>query len=153
MYRYTLTIVFLFYIFKPAFAAQAALQFLGTYDNVSSSASGHCYGTSVSLWQINNSEIIGMLDVHAGLCGDPPCSLLKGNINNNIVSVKTTAPVYNKHYLFTGYIINSQLTGMLNKSKTTLQKNSFNLQYKNVAAWCAAWSKVLRCKGVKAYCK
>ena len=51
---------------------------LGTFDDVRvSSATGepHCYGYSLELWR-HRGTIIGLLDRHSGLCGDPPCEAL-----------------------------------------------------------------------------
>jgi hypothetical protein len=32
----------------------------------------HCYGHSLTLWE-HRGRLIGLLDVHQGLCVDPPC--------------------------------------------------------------------------------
>ena len=133
--------------------ADEAFKKLGSYDNVKASKTGHCYGTSISLWRVKKDKIIGLLDIHAGLCGDPPCSFIQGNIKNDIISFKTSEPIYDKFYSFTGNISNNELIGSLNKIKSTFNANTFPQPYKNIKSWCEAWVKVSRCSGVKAYCK
>ncbi len=150
--RYLPTILLLLSISSVA-SAEDSLRFLGSYDNVESSTGEHCNGTSISLWQINDGQIIGLLDIHSGLCGDPPCSILRGSINSNSVSFNTSVPVYNELYSFTGKIINTELTGSLNSLKTTFHENSFKLHFKDITSWCSLWSKVSRCSGVKEYCQ
>lgn len=150
-FRYPLSL-FLFITCSCVANAGDTLYYLGSYDNVKSTSSGHCYGTSVSMWKLNN-KIVGLLDIHAGLCGDPPCSVIQGEKDGSNISFKTTDPVYNKHYSFTGSLLDSQLSGTLNQSTTTLNKNSIESIYDNTKSWCSAWSKVPRCSGVKHYCQ
>jgi len=126
---------------------------LGSYDNVKASKTGHCYGTSISLWKVKEDKIIGLLNIHSGLCGDPPCSVVQGSIKNNIILFNTTMPIYDKLYSFTGNISNNELSGSLNKIKSTFNANSFPQSYKNIKSWCEAWVKVSRCRGVKKYCE
>lgn len=134
-------------------SADEIFKSLGSYDNVKASNTGHCYGTSISLWKIKNNKIIGLLDIHADLCGDPPCSVVQGSIKNNTVSFKTNMPIYDKSYSFTGNISNAELSGSLNKIKSKFNINSFSQSYKDIKSWCSAWSKVSRCNGVKKYCE
>ena len=53
------------------------LQHLGNFHNISSNDGGeHCAGYSLGLWKYRD-EILGLVDVHAGLCGDPPCAVIQ----------------------------------------------------------------------------
>jgi hypothetical protein len=138
------------------FGAQGAedkFTYLGTYDNVRSTDTGHCYGTSILLWEMNDEKIIGLLNSDMGLCGDPPCSILNGKIVNGKLSFNTTVPVYEQLYSFEGNIEKTQITGLLNNAITSLTNSSFNQSYNNLNEWCSAWSKIQRCGGVKEYCK
>lgn len=53
-----------------------AIIMLGMYSHVESGDGGeHCNGYGVELWN-HNGLLIGMIDHHRGLCGDPPVGLL-----------------------------------------------------------------------------
>ena len=68
---------------------------LGSYDYVRSSDGGdHCYGYSLQLWQYRD-QLLGLLDIHEGLCGDPPCGVLQ----------------YVFHDVKTGHLVPSAWTG------------------------------------------
>lgn len=129
------------------------LTHLGNFVGVRSTDTGHCYGTSISLWELKNNQLVGLLDVHAGLCGDPPCSIIQGSIKNNTVSFKTNVPIYDKLYSFSGKISNNELFGQLNNEKTLFKSDSYKSLYKNIKSWCSAWSQISRCSGVKEYCQ
>jgi|GEM_PF-4326235 len=126
---------------------------LGSFKNIRATDTGHCYGTSISIWELNDKKIIGLLSVHTGLCGDPPCSILQGSIKINEISFKTNYPIYNVHYSFSGKITNDELSGQLNNESIILKSYSYNPPYKNIERWCVIWSKISRCRGVKEYCR
>ena len=133
--------------------AETVFRYLGTYDNVRSSDTGHCYGTSVRLWELNNKEVVGLLNISMGLCGDPPCSFLNGTVVNDKLAFESSAPVYNELYSFDGNITKTSLSGLLNGSKATLDNSSLKSASKNIKEWCSAWSQVQRCDGVREFCK
>ena len=139
--------------FSPSVGSEESFKYLGTFDNVKSTNTGHCYGASVSIWDLGDKNIIGLLNIDMGLCGDPLCSILNGTIDNNKIKFKTSVPIYNELYVFDGYIAKKELSGSLNGSNSTLNQRSFNLSYKNIKEWCSMWSKISRCGGVKEYCK
>ena len=146
--------ILLFLSLSNIVRAEEVFKYLGTYDNVKSTDTGHCYGTSVSIWELNDKKVIGLLNVDLGLCGDPPCSILKGAIDNNKISFKTSVPIYNELYSFNGDITTSNLSGSLNGSNAILKASSFKLRTtKNITKWCVRWSKVSRCGGVKDFCQ
>lgn len=139
--------------FSSAQGAEDKFVYLGTYNNVRSTDTGHCYGTSVLLWEMNDKKVIGLLNTDMGLCGDPSCSILNGKIENRKLSFNTTVPVYEQLYSFDGDITKDKITGLLNNANASLKNSSFDWPYKNISEWCSAWSKVQRCGGVKEYCK
>jgi len=143
----------LIFLLSNVATGEEIFKHLGSFENFRSTETGHCYGTSISIWELNDKEIIGLLDVHAGLCGDPPCSFLQGDINNNEISFKTNVPIYNELYSFKGKFTNNELSGQLNNSNATLKSSSFTLPYKDIKNWCSTWSQIPRCSGVKEYCQ
>lgn len=66
----------LFWVQALAASAQD-LRYLGSFHNVSSGDGGdHCEGYSLGLWKFRD-HLLGLLDVHAGLCGDPACGAIR----------------------------------------------------------------------------
>jgi len=66
-------------IFVCAGTAQASderVEFLGDYLNVKSATGEHCDGYDVMIWKYKGS-LIGFLNHHRGLCGDPPMGVLE----------------------------------------------------------------------------
>ena len=57
-------------------AANESVKFFGDYSHVESSTGEHCDGYSVTLWKHKDS-LIGFIDHHRGLCGDPPTGILE----------------------------------------------------------------------------
>ncbi len=152
--RFIVTVILMLFVYSNVVKAKNKLTAIGTYDNVKSTSTGHCYGTSISMWQLENNNVIGLLDTHAGLCGVPPCSILTGSMKNDTVSFKTSAPVYDKLFSYIGRINDTDLNGQLNKKSVVLKRNSRrNFPLKDIGQFCSFWSKVPRCKGVKEYCQ
>ncbi len=133
--------------------AEDVFKYMGSFDNVKSTDTGHCYGTSVLLWEINNKNVIGLLNVDMGLCGDPPCSFLKGKIDNNKITFYTSVPIYNEFYSFDGVVTKTSLSGLMNGTDTTLNANTYGDSYSNMIEWCSVWTKIKRCSGVTEFCK
>ena len=127
--------------------------YIGSYDNVTSETGEHCYGTDVMLWRGDNSEVVGLFSQHAGLCGDPSCSIVRGSIKDNSLSFVASKSIYGALYSFQGAVTKDVLTGELNTINTTLKANGAGSQYKDKISWCSAWVSVKRCKGVQGYCQ
>jgi hypothetical protein len=140
-------------LFSNMSSGNDVFEYLGSFDNVSSTETGHCYGTSISMWRVNSRKVIGLLDIHSGLCGDPHCSFIDGIIHNNEISFRAYAPIYQKLYSFIGTVTKEELSGKLNESSTVLKLSQFQFTSKDKKDWCSTWSKIPRCKGVKVYCK
>ena len=132
--------------------AEDAFKFIGSFDNIKATETGHCYGEGIDLWELEDKKIIGLIHIARGLCGDPACSTLVGEIEGDIISFKTFKPIYNQAYTFEGSIVNYTLSGLLNDNKTELKKDSRSQRHKNKTEWCATWSTITRCKGVENVC-
>lgn len=136
---------------RSGFPAES-LTVMGSFDDVRSTETGHCYGKSVSLWKFKTGDIVGLLDVHEGLCGDPACSVLTGAVNDHGLSFKTLSPIYSQSYTFDGKIEGQNLVGKLNDIDISLKSNNYFARDGDLKSWCETWSKVPRCSGVKEYC-
>lgn len=60
---------------SPAQASDDQVEFLGDYINVKSATGEHCEGYNVIIWKYKGS-LIGFLNHHRGLCGDPPMGIM-----------------------------------------------------------------------------
>lgn len=87
------------------------------------------------------------------LHGDPPCSIIEGNIMNNEISFKANVPIYNQQYIFSGTVTEKELSGQLNRSNAQLKLSQFQYTPKDKNQWCSNWAEVQGCSGVKEYCK
>ncbi len=134
-------------------SAEGDFNFLGAFDNVQSSETGHCYGIDVLVWELSDKQIIGLLSVEDGLCGDPPCSALIGTINDDKITFETSTSIYGEQYLFSGKFTSNEISGLLNGNETNLVANSYASPLKSIIEWCSFWSQVPRCQGVKDYCQ
>lgn len=133
--------------------AEESFKFIGSFSNVKATETGHCYGEGVSVWEVENKKIIGLLHIAQGLCGDPACSVLEGNAGNEKITFKSIKTIYGQSYAFEGKVTGAFLNGTLNNNKTALKKDTRSQRFKNKAEWCATWSKISRCKGASSVCK
>ena len=150
-----LNLLVTFLVLPVSFCAYAEdnFNFLGAFDNVQSSETGHCYGMDVLVWELADKQVIGLLSVEDGLCGDPSCSFLSGTINDDEITFQTSTSVYGEQYLFNGKLTSKAMSGLLNGSKTSLAANSSALRLESIMEWCSFWSQIPRCRGVKDYCQ
>jgi hypothetical protein len=129
---------------------------VGGFSDVASGDEGeHCNGTSISLWKTNDSDLVGLINIHSGLCGDPPCSIVKGKYKNNRFEFQATDSIWGEFYSFEGLIKRGHLQGKLNSDSISLKKEKEEYVddwEKDMASWCKFWSKVGRCQGVKNLC-
>lgn len=132
--------------------AEDNFNFLGAFDNVQSSEAGHCYGIDVLVWELTDKQVIGLLSIADGLCGDPPCSVFAGAINDDKITFRTSTSINGEQYLFNGQFTRNEMSGSLNGKKTTLAANLSALELESVTEWCSFWSQIPRCQGVKDYC-
>jgi hypothetical protein len=61
---------------SPAQSSDDQVEFLGDYFNVKSATGEHCEGYDVMIWKYKGS-LIGFLNHHRGLCGDPPMGVME----------------------------------------------------------------------------
>ena len=131
---------------------------LGSFDNVHSTDGGdHCYGYSLQLWQCRG-QLLGLLDIHEGLCGDPPCGVLRYVSHD----VKTGHLIFwaqiGERWDFEGTLKHDSIVGTLNGRRIHLVQNqnwvgSDVNSSKTLAGWCDFWSTVPRCRGVRELCE
>lgn len=57
-------------------ASDERVEFMGDYRNVKSATGEHCDGYDVMIWKYKGS-LIGILNHHRGLCGDPPMGVME----------------------------------------------------------------------------
>jgi hypothetical protein len=136
-------------------AAGQDLKSLGSFDNVRVTKSGHCYGYSLELWQ-HGKQIMGLLDAHEGLCGDPPCGVLREvtfDRGTGRLHFRSTA---GSEYHFEGLLRRDDVFGRLNDQRVRLGRNR---NWKDMASdrgltdWCKFWTSVTRCGGVREFCE
>ena len=136
-------------------AAGQDLKSLGSFDNVRGTESGHCYGYSLELWQ-HGKQIMGLLDVHEGLCGDPPCGVLQEvtfDRGTGRLHFRSTA---GSEYRFEGVLRRDDVFGRLNGQSVRLGRNRNRTDIvsdRSLAQWCEFWTPVARCGGVREFCK
>ncbi len=149
--RKALTLFLFIFSANNSFAGET-FKYIGSFDNIRATETGHCYGEGVSLVELGDKKIIGLFHVAQGLCGDPACSALKGAIRGEKLSFKTLVPIYNETYAFEGATTKLALSGFLNNNKIELKMASWGRHHKNINDWCASWLKVTRCKGIANVC-
>jgi hypothetical protein len=130
---------------------------LGSFENVRSSDGGeHCYGYSLEIWQYRD-QLLGLLDIHKGLCGDPPCGVLQDVLHD----VKTGRLIFwtqiGERWDFVGTLKRDSVVGTLNGQSIHLAQNqnwvgSDANRSQTLGGWCDFWSAIPRCKGVRELC-
>jgi len=142
-----------------AAAAGQALEHLGSFGNVTSKDGGeHCGGYSLGLWKHGN-EILGLLDVHSGLCGDPPCSVIDAaELNPRTGRLRFDSTVDGRKFRFDGALGRGAVDGRFNGKRTRLARDDTGAggdfePNRSVPAWCGFWGSVTRCKGVREKCE
>ncbi len=149
--RKALTVFLLIISSNNSFAGET-FKYIGSFDNIKATETGHCYGEGVSLVELKDKKIIGLFHVARGLCGDPACSVIKGDIRGEQLSFKTLVPIYNESYAFEGAATEFALSGFLNSNDIELKMASWGRHHNNISEWCASWLKISRCKGVTNVC-
>ncbi len=133
--------------------APAQFRPIGSFDNVrqSTGEESHCYGYSLELWRHNRS-IVGLLDRHEGLCGDPPCEALRDVTHDPGTGRLTFSALDQK---FTGTLRRDDVVGTLNSARVRLARDrNFPLDSdQGFSEWCEFWRGVRRCRGVDEVCR
>ncbi|MDX1430167.1 MAG: hypothetical protein R3282_07765 [Rhodothermales bacterium] len=131
---------------------------LGAFSGVTSKDDGeHCSGYSMALWSLNG-RAFGLIDFHAGLCGDPPCSAIdevEYDPDAGTLHLRAAIP---DTASFEGVADATGLRGRLGQEYVELarleelRQGSFPPDT-SLTAWCAFWKAVPRCTGVADLCK
>jgi len=129
---------------------------IGSFDNVRASQSEdpHCYGHSLTLWAHGN-RVIGLLDVHGGLCGDPPCTVLSDVSFQRGTGRLSFSAVIDTQLRFEGTLRRDDVLGRLNGTRVRLERERDVITLesdRSLAAWCRFWTAVGRCRGVRELC-
>jgi hypothetical protein len=127
---------------------------IGSFANVRASRSEdpHCYGYSLELWR-HDGQIVGLLDHHNGLCGDPPCEALRDVTHDRRTGRLTFSALDQK---FVGTLRRDDVVGTLNGDRVRLARDrDWPMDGKadeSFANWCEFWRGVRRCRGVDQVC-
>lgn len=142
-------------VFSILSASAVAQEFgaIGSFHNVRSSAGEepHCYGWSLELWK-DGDRLVGLLDQHGGLCGDPPCQTLS-DVSYDAKTGRLSFSAFDRR--FTGTLKRNEVTGTLGEERVRLKRDKdYPISGDNtLAAWCTFWRTVPRCKGVDELCR
>jgi hypothetical protein len=143
----------------PIAATARDLESVGSFHDVTSQDGGeYCAGYSLGLWKYGD-HLMGLLDVHQGLCGDPPC----GTIRDAILEPKTgklrfRSSANGRELRFEGRMSREAIEGEFNGQRVRLALDpsatpSGFEPNRSIAAWCGFWSSVPRCNGVQELCR
>lgn len=158
MFGSTLALPFITFVLLlgASSAVGQEVRHVGEFHNVSSSDKGaHCSGYSLSLWE-HKQSVFGLFDVHEGLCGDPPCGVIRDvdfDAKSGVLSFR--ALVQGENFGFNGKLQPHVVVGKLNGKPIRLTKEpeaSSLDSDKSLPAWCEFWKSVPRCEGVKDMC-
>jgi hypothetical protein len=137
----------------------AMFERVGSFADVKSRTGEHCYGYSLDLWR-SNDRLIGLLDIHRGLCGDPPCgAIADAKLDPKTGRLTFATSIGGERWMFDGTLTKAAVTGTLNGERVRLPRNHERDKYftdfkpdQSLAAWCEFWAAVKRCGGVRELC-
>ena len=144
-------------VLQPVATQADQLQYLGSFHNVSSKDSGeHCAGYSVGLWRYRD-RVLGLLDVHEGLCGDPPCGVIKdASLDSRTGRLRFWSSITGQKIQFQGTLTREVIDGAFNGERARLARVQDRMYFepdRSILAWCKFWSSVPRCSGVRELCE
>ncbi len=111
----------------------------------------------MGLWKHRN-ELLGLLDVHAGLCGDPPCAVIDdAALDAKTGRLKFSASISGQKIQFEGTMTQAAIDGLFNARRARLARDTQGAggdfePNRSLAAWCRFWGSVPRCRGVRELC-
>jgi hypothetical protein len=124
---------------------------VGAFDNVRQTESDHCYGWSLTLWRFNG-RLLGLLNRHAGLCGDEPCEAV-ADVSHDTKTGRLSFSAFRMP--FSGTVSRSEVSGTFGAERLRLRRsrNQPSPDFLNsLSAWCTFWRGVSRCTGVTELC-
>ena len=145
------TLLALCALIVPASASAQDFTAVASFDNVRGSSSGHCYGWSLALWRYKG-RLLGLLDRHQGLCGDPPCRTL-ADVSHDAKTGRLTFSAFGMP--FNGTLRRNEVIGKLGDERLRLKRRTDRMDARSdqtLDAWCDFWRTVPRCKGVAELC-
>ena len=135
------------------------LQHVGDFHNVSSNDGGeHCAGYSLGLWKYGD-HLLGLLDVHQGLCGDPPCAVIRDvKLDSRTGRLEFWSSINDQKIQFEGTMTAGTIDGAFNGERARLGPDRDRMisgfePNRSIVAWCKFWSSVQRCSGVQEMCR
>jgi hypothetical protein len=141
----------------PAFAQDFA-HIVG-FHNVSSPDGGeHCLGYSLGLWK-HRGRVLGLLDLHSGLCGDPPCAAIEdAKFDENKGRIEFRSSIQGEKLEFAGTIGPKAVVDTMNGERVRLARQAHSswpefAPNRSISSWCAFWTTVPRCQGVRELCR
>lgn len=152
-------LVALLLVVQPLVARAADLQYMGDFHNVSSRDGGeHCAGYSLGLWK-HQERVLGLLHLHAGLCGDPPCAVIRDTrLDSRTGRLEFWSSILGQKIRFEGTVTPEAIDGVFNGQRARLTRDpdrtSLNFEpNRSISAWCTFWISVPRCSGVRELCE
>lgn len=154
---------------KPRLAVVKNMTTIGFFNRVKSTATGHCSGHSLDLWQYGD-RTFGLHHRHDGLCGDPPCSALQElKFDPKTGDLEFLTSLRGEKYKFVGKIDQDVVVGSFSISfsdgrfssehnetvrlKRDEGRSSYPENERNVSVWCKSYTSLARCSGVNELCK
>lgn len=155
-------------------ASDDNVEFLFDYFNVKSATGEHCEGYNVTIWKYKET-LIGFLNHHRGLCGDPPMGLMedilysaqtdslsfKAKLSDGCTFQEGKCMPSKDRVEFKGNFRGEILEGVVtwfrdDKMQSTLSENvilsknpkrSRTQSYGSYAAWRQHWEPILKVRG------
>lgn len=131
------------------------LQKLGQFNHVTATPSGHCSGESLDLWLLRG-RALGLLHIHEGLCGDPPCSVIEDvSYTRGAGALSFSTTVHGAAYRFDGLVRRDDVIGQLNGRRVRLERERDDAAVdsdRTIEGWCGFWTRIKRCGGVTELC-
>ena len=128
-------------VVQPLAAHSDDLQHVGDFHDVSSKDGGeHCAGYSLGLWK-HRGRVLGLLDVHAGLCGDPPCAVINdAKLGPRTGRLEFWSSIQSQKIQFKGTMTPEAIDGEFNGERARLARDrnrtSSNFEpNRNISAW------------------
>jgi hypothetical protein len=148
-----------FLLHAVAATSDQDLHHVGDFHNVSSKDGGeHCAGYSLGLWKYGD-QLLGLLDVHQGLCGDPPCGVIRDvKLDSRTGRLEFWSSINDQKIQFEGTMTAGTIDGAFNGERAGLGLDRDRMisglePNHSIVAWCKFWGSVPRCSGVQEMCK
>lgn len=154
-------------------ASDERVEFLGDYTHVESATGEHCKGYDIILWKYKRL-LIGFINHHRGLYGDPPMGLLedtlydpltgtllfKAKLSDGCMPTPTDCVPSKEIITFKGTLQGSILEGTVSwysvdrnqqmfSEKVTLRASGQHRGFENYDKWMDYWGPILKFRGPK----